>query len=248
MYEFLLLNYSADLHGSNMFTDDGRKLEELCGPNDSIYAVVPSPQAANVPAALAPLIPHSLSRPIHDHVENSKKNLARAMVPQEERQQVTDWEARWAEERNREKAEREEERKREKAEREAERKHDEERWEARWEAKRKEERKREEVVRDYERKREQAKWEEKRDEERNRERAERSLEKAEADKKYEDLRQHLLEVEEMTMDTVGWITHNVCYWLFNHPLETDYPKNRIQKCLTISSCATFLIKHKKCSP
>jgi hypothetical protein len=270
MYKFLLLNCSADLHGSNMFTDDGRKLEELCGPNDSIYAVVPSPQAANVPAALAPLIPHSLSRPIHDHVENSKKNLARAMVAQEERRQVTDWEARWAEERNREKTEREEERKREKAEREAERKRDEERWEARWEAKRKEERereeaarkeerrreetvrdaerKREEAVREEERKQEQAKWEAKRDEERNRERAERSLEKAKADKKYEDLRQHLLEVEEMTMDTVGWIAHNVCHWRFNHPLETDYPKNRIQKCLTVLSCATFLIKHKKCSP
>jgi len=46
-------------------------------------------------------------------------------------------------------------------------------------------------------------------EQRERERAERQSEKAEADKKYELLKNHLLEVEETTMDTVGWIANNV---------------------------------------
>ena len=46
-------------------------------------------------------------------------------------------------------------------------------------------------------------------EERERERAERRSEKAEADKKYELLKDHLLEVEETTIDTVGWIADNV---------------------------------------
>ena len=181
-----------------MFTDDTRKLQDLCGPNDKIYAIVPSPQTANVSAALAPLIPASLSRPIHDHVENCKTDLEPPV--EKENKRLADLEAKleakWEEERKREKAEREEERKREKAEREEERKRE----EAKWEAKREDERKREE-----------AKWEVKREEERRREQLERAAEKAEADKKYEDLRQHLLEVEETTMDTVGWIAHNVCH-------------------------------------
>ena len=200
-----------------MFTDDARKLEELCGPNDSIYAVVPSPQTAHVPAALAPLVPQSLSRPIHNHVENCKKVLARATVKQEEeRQQVENLQAKW-----------EEERRREKAEREAERKLDEARWEARWEAKRDEERKREAAAREEERKREAAV----REEERKCEKSERCLEKVEADKKYEDLRRHLLEVEEMTMDTVGWIAHNVHPRCFKHSHETDYQKKKDTKML-----------------
>ena len=166
-----------------MFTDDTCKLEDLCGPNDKIYAIVPSPQTANVSAALAPLIPASLSRPIHDHVENCKTDLE--PPAEKENKRLADLEAKleakWEEERKREKAEREEERKREKA------------------------------GREEERKREEAKWEAKREEERQREQVERTAEKAEADKKYEDLRQHLLEVEETTMDTVGWIAHNVCH-------------------------------------
>ena len=140
-----------------MFTDDTCKLEDLCGPNDKIYAIVPSPQTANVSAALAPLIPASLSRPIHDHVENCKTDLEPPV--EKENKRLADLEAKleakWEEERKREKAEREEERRREQVER--------------------------------------------------------TAEKAEADKKYEDLRQHLLEVEETTMDTVGWIAHNVCH-------------------------------------
>ena len=51
--------------------------------------------------------------------------------------------------------------------------------------------------------------------ERERERAERQSEKAEADKKYELLKNHLLEVEETTMDTVGWIANNVGHRLFD---------------------------------
>jgi hypothetical protein len=203
-----------------MFTDDTCKLEDLCGPNDKIYAIVPSPQTANVSAALAPLIPASLSRPIHDHVENCKTDLEPPV--EKENKRLADleakWEAKWEEERKREKAEREEERKREKAEREEERKREKaerEEERKREKAEREEERKREEAKweakREDERKREEAKWEVKREEERRREQLERAAEKAEADKKYEDLRQHLLEVEETTMDTVGWIAHNVCH-------------------------------------
>jgi hypothetical protein len=52
-------------------------------------------------------------------------------------------------------------------------------------------------------------------EERKRECAQRQSEKAEADKKYELLKSHLLEVEETTMDTVGWIANNVGRQLFS---------------------------------
>jgi len=59
---------------------------------------------------------------------------------------------------------------------------------------------------------EREKWEEALKAEREQrecEHAERQSEKAEVDKKYKLLKNHLLEVEETTMDTVGWIANNV---------------------------------------
>jgi hypothetical protein len=50
---------------------------------------------------------------------------------------------------------------------------------------------------------------EEREEALNVEREKRESEKAEASKRYESLKNHLLDVEEMTLDTVGWITNNV---------------------------------------
>ena len=43
------------------------------------------------------------------------------------------------------------------------------------------------------------------------EREARESEKADASKKYEHLKNHLLEVEETTLDTVGWITNNASH-------------------------------------
>ena len=52
-------------------------------------------------------------------------------------------------------------------------------------------------------------------EERERERAERQSEKIEADKKYKFLQNYIVDVEETTMDTVGWIANNVGHHLFS---------------------------------
>jgi hypothetical protein len=45
------------------------------------------------------------------------------------------------------------------------------------------------------------------------EKEKRELERADASQKYDILRSHLLEVEETTLDTAGWITNNVCHCL-----------------------------------
>jgi hypothetical protein len=102
---------------------------------------------------------------------------------------------------------------------------------------------------------ERERWEEalmmerdKREDERAREQAQRELEKTVADKKYERLKNHLLEVEETTMDTVGWIANNVSHRLFNFHMETDCANNRIPKCLTESSYAICSTKRRKCWP
>jgi hypothetical protein len=86
---------------------------------------------------------------------------------------------------------------------------------------------------------------EKREEALKVEREEREREKAEADKKYGLLKNHLLEVEETTMDTVGWIANNVGYQLFSFCMKTDCVKNRIRKCLTESSYAIYSTKRRK---
>ena len=52
-------------------------------------------------------------------------------------------------------------------------------------------------------------------EERERERAERQSEKIEADKKYKFLQNYIVDVEETTMDTVGWIANNMGHHLFS---------------------------------
>jgi DNA repair photolyase len=92
-------------------------------------------------------------------------------------------------------------------------------WEAELEVKQEEEHQHEEEKWEEEHKWEEAKWEAKWEEECQ-------CEKAEEDKKHEDLRQHLLEVEEMTMDTVGWIAHNVCHCPSIFHVKTDSLKNR----------------------
>ena len=63
-------------------------------------------------------------------------------------------------------------------------------------------------------------------------------EKAGAGERYELLKNHLLEVEETTLETAGWITDNVSPWLETLTSTTERVKNRIQKCSTGSSCAT----------
>lgn len=73
--------------------------------------------------------------------------------------------------------------------------------------------KREEAVKGEREKREEALKVEK--EERERERAERQSEKIEADKKYKFLQNYIVDVEETTMDTVGWIANNVGHHLFS---------------------------------
>jgi hypothetical protein len=126
--------------------------------------------------------------------------------------------------------------------------------EKREEALKAEREKREEALKAEREKREEALKEaldverEKREEERARDRAERQLEKAEAEKKYERLKDHLLEVEETTLDTVGWIANNVSRRLFNFRMKTDCANNRIPKCLTESSYAICLTKRRKFWP
>jgi len=55
------------------------------------------------------------------------------------------------------------------------------------------------------------------------EREERESEKADASKKYEHLKNHLLEVEETTLDTVGWITNNASHrgWQASYNLTVE---------------------------
>ncbi len=64
-------------------------------------------------------------------------------------------------------------------------------------------------------------------------------EKADANQKYECLRSHLLEVEETTLDTAGWITNNVCHCSVTFHMISDFLKNRTRNCLTGSSYVTF---------
>jgi hypothetical protein len=70
------------------------------------------------------------------------------------------------------------------------------------------------------------------------EREDRESEKAGASKRYELLKNHLLEVEETTLETAGWITDNVSPRLGTLTSTTERVKNRIQKCSTGSSYAT----------
>jgi archaellum component FlaD/FlaE len=56
------------------------------------------------------------------------------------------------------------------------------------------------------------------------EREEQESEKADAGKKYELLKNHLLDVEETTLDTIGWITNNVSRRLARFILMTELVK------------------------
>jgi len=76
----------------------------------------------------------------------------------------------------------------------------------------------------------------KQEDERVREQAQRELEKTAADKKYERLKNHLLEVEETTMDTVGWIANNDTKMLDR--IKLRHLLNKVQEMLAIAAGLT----------
>jgi hypothetical protein len=202
--------YYLGSHGQLNF-EPSTPVASLCGIGEVIIATVPAPPKDSNVVALN-TISSPLASPIHSHLHSLLQSHANAVTA--ELLQRFDEVAKT--ERNERKEELKEALKVEREKREEALKVEREKRE---EALKVEREKREEALKVEREKREELKdalkaEREKREELKDAlkaEREERELEKADASKKYEHLKNHLLEVEETTLDTVGWITNNASH-------------------------------------
>lgn len=186
-----------DRDGSDAFTNNNRKLRELCDPNARLYAIVPSPQTQpSVASGMAALVPGSLSHPLRRSMEDQKVNLEGILldVKQEQDQMIMKaieatvkrLKKEWSEEKNRDDSQRADEKK----ERRNERKED----------KKQAANKLKEL--------------ENRHEELANEHKELKNEHKELKNKHDELTENVLEVN-------GWIACNVCDRSFSPLIKTD---------------------------
>jgi hypothetical protein len=186
-------------------------VSSLCGSNEVIIATVPAPpKDSNVVAPNT--ISSILASPIHSRLHSLFQSHADTItadlllrfdevVKVEREKREEELKAALRAEREKREEERRAEKEKREEERRAEREKREEELKAALRAER--EKREEELKAALKAEREE------REEALNVEREKRESEKAEASKRYESLKNHLLDVEEMTLDTVGWITNNV---------------------------------------
>jgi hypothetical protein len=185
-----LTDSTTGTHGSNKFTDDSLTIGDLCTADDRIYAIVPSKPSLELPLGIAVSYPEFLTEALFDKTANSKQILISTIETLTKERHEHAMEKLGQDERMEEIMTR------------VKGMIDEERAKADEKLARglKEER----AKAAFELKEEQAKADEK---------------LAKANKRIDELQFKLQEVDEVSMETVEWISNGVCPGSYQHLLE-----------------------------